>query len=139
MWLTGCGGDKKTDGCATSPAVSAGTSATGTSAPAATKPADGQTAGTVTYVVTGGPATVDYGTLDSTSSANAPLRVSQPLGKSPYYSLNAQLTDSGHVACEIDIDGKTISKAEVTGDHKFAKCQIVQDPQGSGWIDANGT
>jgi hypothetical protein len=113
----------------------------GAQQPQAAAPARAQAAAaaqTVTYVVTGSPADVTYGPAGSSLSGSVPLRVTKPLGTPAYYSVQAQLQGSGSVSCEIDVDGKAVSRGTASGGYQIASCEIVQDPFSGQWQDANG-
>lgn len=107
------------------------------SAPASAAAADAP-AQTVTYVVTGSAADVTYGPAGSSLSGTVPLHVTKPLGTPAYYSVDAQLQGGGSVSCEIDVDGKAVSKGTASGGYQIASCEIVQDPFSGQWQDANG-
>ncbi|MEY9847736.1 MmpS family transport accessory protein [Streptacidiphilus sp. MAP5-3] len=117
--------------------ASSGTTTTVTQTTQAAAPASPQT---ITYVVTGASdADIQYGPAGSNTQGHAPLHVTQPIGSSPaaYYSINAQLQGSGDVSCEIEINGKVISHGTASGGYNIASCEVMQDPLGGGWQDAN--
>jgi hypothetical protein len=90
----------------------------------------------VTYVVTGGTAHVTYGPAGTNYDGSAPLAVSQPLGQPQFYSINAQLTGSGSVTCQLQVDGVTIASDSASGSGNIASCQIDQNLSGS-WEASN--
>lgn len=97
------------------------------------KPAPDQ----ITYVVTGSAADVTYGPSGTDLSGRVPLHVTKQLGSPAYYAISAQLQGAGHVRCEILVKGKVASMGEASGSYNIASCEIVQDPFGGGWTDAN--
>jgi hypothetical protein len=92
---------------------------------------------TVTYVVTGSDADVQYGAAGSSAQGKVPMTVTSSLGSPAYYSISAQLNGSGSVTCKIEVDGKVISQADASGGYNIATCEIVQDPFSDKWQDAN--
>lgn len=137
------GGGKKNDDAKPAAAAPASTTQSATTAAAApapvtTKPKPKPKApDTVEYIVTGSPAEVTYGAAGSSLSGHSGMHVTKKLGSPSYYSISAQLSGSGKVTCEIKVKGKVISKGTATGSYNIAMCEIVQDPFGSGWEDAN--
>lgn len=113
---------------------------TGTRAPATavplvtTKAAPKQT---VTYIVTGSAASVQYGPAGSNASGTVPMHVTRKLGSPVYYAVSAQLTGGGKVTCKLEVNGKVISKAAASGSFNIAQCEISQDPLSGRWIDTN--
>lgn len=129
---TGGSSDKKSDDKTTAVVTQqhATASATPTSKP---KPKPD----TVEYIVTGSPADVTYGPSGSSLSGHSGMHVTKKLGSPSYYSISAQLTGSGKVTCEIKVKGKVVSKGTATGSYNIAMCEIVKDPFGGSWQDAN--
>lgn len=119
------------------PASSPGTPAAGASSPAA--PAKAAAATTVTYVVTGSSADVTYGPAGSSLSGHAGMSKTTaiPAHAPAYYSIDAQLSGSGSVTCEILVSGKVISKSTASGAYNIASCEITQDPFSGQWSDTN--
>ncbi|HTJ66182.1 MAG TPA: hypothetical protein VL551_01510, partial [Actinospica sp.] len=70
---------------------------------------------TVTFEVSGSYAQVTYGPAGSSASGAVPMKVTEKLGSPLYYAVTAQLQGGGSVSCEIDVDGKAVSKATATG------------------------
>lgn len=121
-----------------SPASGSSSGATAAGAPATFLAAKAGAA-TVTYVVTGSPADVTYGPAGSSLSGSVPMRKTEKLGSKPaaYYSIDAQLSGSGKVTCEVLVSGKVISKASASGEFNIASCEVTQDPFSGQWQDAN--
>ena len=94
-------------------------------------------AGTVTYVVTGSTADVQYGPAGSNDQGQVPMNVTKPLGSPVYYSITAQLQGGGQVACKLEVNGKTISSSTASGGYNIATCEISQDPLSGNWTDTN--
>ena len=92
---------------------------------------------TVTYVVTGSTADVQYGSAGSSAQGKVPMTVTSTLGDPTYYNISAQLNGSGSVTCKLEVDGKVISQAKASGGYNIAMCEIVQDPISGNWQDAN--
>lgn len=92
--------------------------------------------GTVTYVVSGDPASVSYGPAGSTLQGSVPMRTGASLGNASYYALNAQLSQDGTVSCQILVNGTTVSSGTASGLGGLAHCEIVRDPAGD-WADGN--
>ena len=92
---------------------------------------------TVTYVVSGSHADVQYGSAGSSAQGKVPMAVTSTLGSPLYYNISAQLNGSGSVTCKIEIDGRVISQASASGGYNIAMCEIVQDPLSGKWQDAN--
>lgn len=116
-------------------AVAAGCAAA-TTAPAvaaSTPPAARQT---LTYVVTGSPATVTYGPEGSDLAGTVPMRVTVPLGTALYYALTAQLQGGGSVTAEILVDGKAVSTGKAAGGYNIAMAEVVKDPLSGGYESA---
>jgi hypothetical protein len=141
------GGGKKNDNkpAAAAPSATAttqqpaATPATTSAAPAptTTKPKPKPKPDTVEYIVTGSPADVTYGPAGSSLSGHSGMHVTKKLADPTYYSISAQLAGSGKVTCEIKVKGKVVSKGTATGSYNIAMCEIVKDPFGGGWQDAN--
>lgn len=91
----------------------------------------------VTYVVTGSPATVTYGPAGSDLGGSVPMSVRAQLGDAAYYAINAQLQGSGRVQCEIIIRGTVISQAIATSAYGIANCEITPNPLTGTWQNAN--
>ncbi|QMU79690.1 hypothetical protein GXW83_32295 [Streptacidiphilus sp. PB12-B1b] len=107
------------------------------SAPTGTGHAAASKSSTVTYVLTGSSADVQYGAAGSSLQGHVPMKVTDPLGDPAYYSISAQLDNGGSVTCELEVNGKVISKATATGSYNIATCEIIQDPLSGAWQDAN--
>lgn len=82
---------------------------------------------TVTFVVTGSPATVTYGPEGSNLDGTVPMKVTQKLGNPVYYSVTAQLQGGGSVTVEILVNGKVVSKGKATGSYNIASAEISKD------------
>lgn len=93
--------------------------------------------GTVTYVVTGSSADVQYGPAGTNTQGQVPMNVTKPLGSPIYYSITAQLQGSGQVACKLEVNGKAISSSTASGGYNIATCEISQDPLSGNWTDTN--
>lgn len=93
--------------------------------------------GTVTYVVTGSTADVQYGPAGSNNQGQVPMNVTKPLGSPVYYSITAQLQGGGQVACKLEVNGKAISSSTASGGYNIATCEISQDPLSGNWTDTN--
>jgi hypothetical protein len=92
----------------------------------------------ITYVLSGsGAAEVTYGPSGSDIKGSLPMHVANPMGGADSYSIKAQLQGGGDVTCQIEVDGKVISRATATGGDNIAMCQIEQDPIRNEWINAN--
>ncbi|MCW2869307.1 MAG: transrane transport protein [Streptomyces oryziradicis] len=93
---------------------------------------------TITYVLSGsGAPEVTYGPSRSDIKGSLPMHVANPMGGADSYSITAQLQGGGDVTCQIEVDGKVISRATATGGHNIVMCQIEQDPIRNEWINAN--
>lgn len=143
---TGGGSKKNDDNKAAAPSATATTdqpAAAPSTKPAAPAPKKTTTKpkpkapDTVEYIVIGSPAEVTYGPAGSSLSGHSGMHISKKLGHPSYYSISAQLSGSGKVTCEIKVKGKVVSHATATGSYNIAMCEIVQDPIGDGWTDAN--
>jgi hypothetical protein len=146
------GGKKNDDKPAAAPAATASATQADTDSQPAAEPATKAAAApkktkakpkpppdTVEYIVTGSRAEVTYGPAGSSLSGHSPMTVKKPLGHPTFYSVTAQLSGSGKVTCKIEIKGKVISQATATGSYNLAMCEVMQDPMGDGWIDANSS
>lgn len=120
---------------AAAPTTEAAAPAPKKAAPAKPKPKPAPD--TVEYIVTGSRAEVTYGPAGSSLSGHSPMTVKKPLANPTFYSVTAQLSGSGKVSCQIKIKGKVISQATATGSYNIAMCEVMQDPIGDDWIDAN--
>jgi hypothetical protein len=122
-----------------SPAASSssGTAAVSAPAPASSPAAKAAAVSTLTYVVTGSPADVTYGPAGSSLSGHSGMTKTAKLGNAVYYSVDAQLSGSGSVTCEIKVNGKVVSKSTATGGYNIASCEISKDPFSGKWTDTN--
>ncbi|MFC1409914.1 hypothetical protein ACEZCY_24570 [Streptacidiphilus sp. N1-12] len=93
---------------------------------------------TITYVLTGSHADVQYGQAGSSAEGHVPMTVTKTLGHPLYYSITAQLNGGGKVTCEIKVNGKVISRATASGGYNIAMCEISQDFLTGDWTDTNG-
>lgn len=92
---------------------------------------------TVTYVVTGSPASVTYGPAGSSLNGQVPMSITRTLRNPQFYSIDAQLNGGGAVTCRLLVNGKVISRASATGAYNIASCEISQDPLSGQWSDTN--
>ncbi|MEY9840865.1 hypothetical protein [Streptacidiphilus sp. EB103A] len=130
-------GGKNTPTASSSPAAGAATHAA--AAPATTAAAAPAAADTITYVVTGSSsADVQYGPAGSSSQGHVPMSITKKLGTPQYASISVQLQGGGAASCQIEVNGKVVSKATANGGYNIAQCEISQDPINGGWIDTNG-
>lgn len=129
-------GGKTANTTATSNAPAAAAPATTSPAAPSAKPTKAAPQ-TVTYVLTGSDADVQYGPAGSSAQGKVPMTVTSTLGSPAYYSISAQLNGSGNVTCKIEVDGRIISQASASGGYNIADCEIVQDPFSDKWEDAN--
>lgn len=131
-------GGKKTpsaSGTPAGPSVSASASA---HARTASKPRAKAPRQTVTYEVTGSPASITYGPAGSSLNGSVPMRITRTLHNPQFYSISAQLQGGGTVACKLMVNGKAISRATASGGYNIASCEISQDPISGKWSDTNG-
>jgi hypothetical protein len=86
----------------------------------------------VTYMATGSSANVTYGPSGSGYQGSVPLAVTRLLvGNPQFYSISAQLKDSGSVTCQLKVDGVTIVSATASGTDSVASCAMDQNLNGS--------
>lgn len=121
-----------------SPAVTAATGAATHAAAAPATTAAAPAADTITYIVTGSNADVQYGPAGSSSQGHVPMSITKKLGTPQYASISVQLQGGGAASCQIKVNGKVVSKATATGGYNIAQCEISQDPINGGWMDTNG-
>jgi hypothetical protein len=91
---------------------------------------------TVTYIVTGDSARIQYGPAGSMLNGYVPMHITRPLGSPIYYSITAQLNGNGVVHCELLVNGKIISRETATGQYNIASCEI--DHMMGSWENSNG-
>ena len=115
----------------------AGTSAAPAQQPAGTSAAPARQ--TVTYIVRGSPAYVTYGPAGSSHKGTVPMDVTRPLGHPQFYAIDVQLSGSGSVTCQIEVDRKVISQAHASGSYKIASCEISPLPSTGDWSDTNSS
>ena len=126
--LASCGGGGKT--------MTLTPKAVVTTAPMASASPSAPGRHTVTYIVTGTPATAVYGPAGSTFTNTSPMRVTRPLRHPKYYAITARMQGVGHVTCQILIGGKTVATASASGPLGIALCKIIPDPFTGVWTDA---
>jgi hypothetical protein len=93
---------------------------------------------TISYVLSGsGTPHVTYGPFGSDIKGSLPMHVTNPMGGADSYSITAQLQGTGYLACQIEVDGKVISRATAKGGYNIAMCQIKPNADRNEWINAN--
>lgn len=87
--------------------------------------------GTLTYVVTGSPASVTYGPAGSSLSGTVPMRLRVPLASHLYYVIHAQLGKAGgRVTCRFLVNGHVVASGTAAGEFNVASCEISDGPGG---------
>jgi hypothetical protein len=91
---------------------------------------------TITYVLSGsGAPEVTYGPSGSDIKGSLPMHVANPMGRADSYSITAKLQGGGDVTCQIEVDGKVVSRATATGGDNIVMCQFELDPIRYEWIN----